>query len=30
MPITIRKSPSRAQRIEVEVLPAEWQNYIAH
>jgi len=30
MPIAIRLSPSRAQRIEVDVLPAEWQEYIAH
>ena len=30
MPIAIRKAPSRAQRIEVDILPAEWQEYIAH
>lgn len=30
MPIAIRKAPSRATRIEVEILPAEWQEYIAH
>lgn len=30
MPIDIRKVPSRAKRIEVEVIPAEWQMYIAH
>ncbi len=30
MPIDIRKVPSRAKRIEVEIIPAEWQLYIAH
>lgn len=30
MPITIRKVPTRAKRIEVDILPAEWQLYIAH
>jgi hypothetical protein len=30
MLITIRKAPSRAKRIEVDILPAEWQIYIAH
>lgn len=30
MPIDIRKVPTRAKRIEVEVIPAEWQLYIAH
>lgn len=30
MPITVRKVPSRATRIEVDVVPAEWQLYIAH
>lgn len=30
MPIPIRVEPSRAKRIEVEILPAEWQEYIAH
>lgn len=30
MPIAIRKVPTRAKRIEVDILPAEWQLYIAH
>lgn len=30
MPIDIRKVPSRTTRIEVEIVPAEWQLYIAH
>jgi len=30
MSIDIRKAPSRAKRIDVEVIPAEWQLYIAH
>lgn len=30
MPIDVRKVRSRAKRIEVEVIPAEWQVYIAH
>ena len=30
MPISIRKAPARAVRVEVEVLPAEWQEFIAH
>lgn len=30
MPIEIRKVASRAKQIEVEVIPAEWQDYIAH
>ena len=29
MPIDIRKVPSRTRRIEVEIVPAEWQLYIA-
>lgn len=29
MPIAIRKAPTRAVRVEVDVLPAEWQEYIA-
>lgn len=29
MPISIRKAPTRAQRVEVDVLPAQWQEYIA-
>lgn len=28
MPIQIVKAPSRAQRVEVEFLPAEWQEYL--
>lgn len=30
MPISIRKAPTRVQRVEVDVLPAQWQEYIAH
>lgn len=30
MSIDIRKMPSRIKRVEVEVVPAEWQVYIAH
>lgn len=30
MPIPIRKAPTRAKRVEVDILPAEWQQYIAH
>lgn len=30
MPIAIQKAPTRAQRVEVDVLPAQWQEYIAH
>lgn len=30
MPITIRKVATPTKRIEVEILPAEWQLYIAH
>ena len=30
MSIDIRKVPSRAKRIMVEIVPAEWQLYIAH
>jgi hypothetical protein len=30
MPISIRKVPTRIKRIAVEVVPAEWQLYIAH
>lgn len=30
MPIAIRKAPSRATRVDVDVRPAEWQEYIAH
>lgn len=28
MLISIVKAPSRAQRVEVAVLPAEWQQYL--
>lgn len=30
MPIEIRKAPSRAKRIAVEIVPAEWQNYLTY
>ncbi len=30
MPITVRKAPTRAKRVQVDVVPAEWQTYIAH
>ena len=30
MPIDIRKVPTRTKRIEVEIIPAEWQLYIAN
>ena len=30
VPIDVRKVPTRAKRIAVEVIPAEWQLYIAH
>jgi hypothetical protein len=30
MPISVRKVPSRATRVEVEVVPAQWQVYIAY
>lgn len=30
MPITVRKVPSRAKRVTVDIVPAEWQLYIAH
>lgn len=30
MPIEIRKARSNVQKIAVEIVPAEWQNYIAH
>lgn len=30
MPISVRKVPTRAKRIAVDVVPAEWQLYIAH
>lgn len=28
MPIEIRKAPSRAHKIAVEIVPAEWQLYL--
>jgi len=28
--VDVRKIVTRAKRIEVEVIPAEWQLYIAH
>lgn len=28
MPIVIAVAPSRSRRIAVDVVPAEWQNYI--
>lgn len=30
MPIAVRVEPSRLKRIEVEILPAEWQDYIVY
>lgn len=30
MPVDVLKVPSRARKIEVEVVPAEWQNYLVH
>lgn len=30
MPIEIRKVHTRAKRIDVDVEPAEWREYIAH
>lgn len=30
MPIEVRKSPSKAQKIAVEIVPAEWQTYLVH
>lgn len=30
MPITVRKVPTRAKRVQVDVVPAEWQMYITH
>ena len=28
MPITVNFAPSRSKRIVVDVVPAEWRNYI--
>lgn len=30
MPIDIRMVPSRARKIAVEIVPAEWQDYLMH
>lgn len=30
MPIAVRKVSTKAKRIEVEIVPPEWQLYIAH
>lgn len=30
MPIDIRKVPTRAKKIAVEIVPAEWQTYLDH
>ena len=30
MPIAIEFVPSRRKKIAVDVVPAEWQNFIAH
>ena len=30
MPITIRVVPTRTKRVEVDVVPADWQTYITH
>lgn len=30
MPIEIRKARSIEQKVAVDIVPAEWQNYIAH
>ena len=30
MAIDIRKVPSRAQKVAVEIVPAEWRDFIAH
>jgi len=30
MPIAIAFAPSRSKKIAVDVVPAEWQLYIAH
>jgi hypothetical protein len=28
MPIDIRKVPSKARKVAVEIVPAEWQDYL--
>ena len=30
MPIDIRKVPSRARKVAVEIVPAVWQDYLQH
>lgn len=30
MPIDIRKAPSRPKKVAVEIVPAEWQDYLVH
>lgn len=30
MSIDIRKVPSKARKIAVEIVPAQWQDYIVH
>jgi hypothetical protein len=30
MPISVRKVPSRAKRVEVEVVPADWLTYLVY
>ncbi len=30
MPIAIEFAPSRSKKIAVDVVPARWQQYIAH
>lgn len=30
MPIDIRMVPTRARKIAVEIVPAQWQHYLLH
>lgn len=30
MPIDIRKVPTKARKIAVEIVPAAWQDYLVH
>lgn len=30
MPIDVRKVPSKARKVAVEIVPAEWQDYLLH
>lgn len=30
MPIDIRKVPSKARKVAVEIVPAEWQDYLLY